>query len=277
MPDILDELEVELLLTAIQKRYGYDFHNYARTSICRRLASILQKYKLSHLGEFQHRILNSAEFFYTTLDDLTITVSDFFRDPIMYQALLKYVFPTLQTYFNFKVWHAGCARGEEVYSTAILLRERDLYDNAVIYATDINKKAIEYAKNGLFSKKSIEQGKKNYLQIHNHGDFDRYVSENNEDGILESSLRKNIVFSRHNLVTDQSFGEMQLIICRNVLIYFNKQLQLHVLKLFTESLSIGGYLCLGTKETLNFSGIENCYKLIDKDARIYQKIKEVGA
>ena len=277
MPDILDELEVELLLTAIQKRYGYDFHNYAKTSIYRRLSSIMQKHKFSHLGEFQHRILNSADFFYTILDDLTITVSDFFRDPITYQSLLKYVFPELQTYSGFKVWHAGCATGEEVYSMAILLSEMGLYNNAVIYATDINKKALEYAKNGLFSKNTIEQGRKNYLQIYNNNNFDRYVSENNEDGILESSLRDNIVFSRHNLVTDQSFGEMQLIICRNVLIYFNRQLQTHVLNLFTESLAIGGYLCLGTKESLNFSGIEDCYKLIDKNARIYQKIKEVGS
>lgn len=274
MSIILNDLEVDLLLTAISRRYGYDFHDYAKASLHRRLANILSKYRLANLGDCQHRVINDPGFFYRMLNDLTITVSDLFRDPFVYQSLQKNVFPFLTSLSRFKVWHAGCANGEEVYSLAVLLKESGIYNKAVIYATDINKKAVEFARSGLFNKKVLEQGEKNYLRINSDGRLQQYYSSNQQYGVFNSSLRENVVFSRHNLVTDQSFGEMQLILCRNVLIYFNKKLQERVLTLLTNSLAVGGFLCLGAKETLRFSAVEDCYEVVDKEARIYRKVKE---
>lgn len=274
MESVLNPLEIELLLTAIKRQYDYDFSDYAKTSLHRRLLGILSKHKIDNLGECQHRVIQDPGFFYTMLNDLTITVSDLFRDPLTYKALMQHVVPYLQSYPSFKLWHAGCATGEEVYSLAILLKENGLYEKAIIYATDINQRAMEYAKSGLFSKKTIEQGMANYKKINPNGNLNQYISMNEQDGILDASLRDKVVFSKHNLVVDQSFGEMQLIMCRNVLIYFNKSLQERVLRLFTDSLCIGGYLCLGSRETLKFSEVKQYYEVVDKDARIYRKVAE---
>lgn len=270
----LVQLEINLLFTAILTIYGYDFNDYARTSMHRRLIDVLDKYDIDNLGQFQHEIINNREFFYRTLNDLTITVSDLFRNPSMYSSLVKNVLCEFSGVDSFKVWHAGCATGEEVYSLAILLREAKLNERAIVYATDINQKAIDYAKNGIFSMKSISQGEKNYREVCANGEFCQYYLSNKENVVFDPMLNKNVVFSKHNLATDYSFGEMQLILCRNVLIYFNQKLQNRVLRLFTESLSIGGYLCLGSKETLRFSDVEHCFEDIDKNERIYRKIKE---
>lgn len=274
MPNNLNSIEVEMLIIAINWVYGYDFYNYARTSFNRRLFAIITKYKLENLGELQHLIVNNADFFKKFLNDITVTTSDFFRDTLVFNAIKREVFPYLASLGNFKVWHAGCAAGEEVYSLAILLQEAQLYSKAIIYATDINSKALEFARNGLFSISRIEQAQKNYVLARGRYAFGNYLTKSKKNAVLDPKLKKNVVFSKHNLVGDQSFGIMQFILCRNVIIYFDKKLQDQVLGLLTDSLCVGGFLCIGIRETLSFSAVEPYFEVVDKKARLYKKIKD---
>ena len=263
--------QVKHLLDTIYQYYGYDFSEYAEASCKRRIAGMLENRRFSSIEECEKYIIADTTCFREVLNDLTITVSELFRDPYVYTQIKALVIPFLRTYPRFKIWHAGCAGGEEVYSMAILLNLLGLEQRALIYATDINNKALAYARNGLLSKEAVSLGKRNYGEMGGSESLDRYFREGEDYAIVRPELRHNILFSEHNLVTDYAFGKMQLVFCRNVLIYFNKSLQERVLQMLARSVCPGGFLCLGSRETLQFSKIGREFKCLDKQARIYQK------
>ena len=270
--DEIYKIEVELLLEAVQMRYGYDFRRYSKSSIERRLIQFMIDKNCPNLSEVMGKLLRSSTFFYELLPYFTISVTALFRDAFFYLALREKVVPMLRTWPHFKVWHAGCATGEEAFSMAILLQEFDLLARATIYGTDISHAALETARKGMYSLEIIKQGSTNYRQAGGLFSLSNYYHAKYNAALLDPNLRKKITFSPHNLVIDKSFGEMQMIVCRNVLIYFNNELQDHVLKLFAESLEYGGYLCLGDKESLLFSSIADQFSVVDEKARIYKKI-----
>lgn len=270
MSEIAD-IELGLLLNAIYLEYGYDFRDYAKAHIKRRLRSKLLKSKLASFSEMQHRVLYDKKFAAEVIQELSITVTEMFRDPEFYMSFRKNVVPILKTYPFIKIWHAGCATGEEVYSMAILLQEEGLYQRATIYATDINQKAIEAGKSGIFANERIKEYTANYQQAGGKMTFSDYYTAEYDMVIMNQSLKENIVWANHNLVTDSAFAEVHLILCRNVLIYFNRKLQSGVQKLFYDSLIGGGILCLGTKESLLFSGVAELYTELDKRLKIYKK------
>lgn len=205
------------------------------------------------------------------LQDLSITVTEMFRDPAFYQALRTTVIPILKTYPFIKIWHAGCSTGQEAYSMAILLKEEGLYDRTTIYATDFNQEALNKAKEGIYSGKLMKDYTVNYQEAGGKEAFSSYYTSSYEMAMMEKELKKNIVWANHNLVTDAVFAEVQLVLCRNVLIYFEKELQSKVHGLFYESLNKGGILCLGSKESLKFGPFSNSYQELDKRQKIFKK------
>lgn len=265
------DIEIHLLLEAIHMKYGYDFRNYSKAHLKRRILGRLTRSRLLTVSEMQHKILYDQEFFHQLLLDLSLNVTEMFRDPRFFQAVREKVVPLLKTYPFLKIWHAGCSTGEEVYSMAIMLKEEDLLDRCIIYATDFNQIVLEKASEAIFPASKIKEYANNYNLSQGKGSFADYFTLRYDAALLDKSLKKNIVFSDHNLVTDGVFGEMNMIVCRNVLIYFNRQLQNKVLNLFFESLLPGGILCLGTKETLMFSEHKNSFKQLHK-MNIYKKI-----
>jgi chemotaxis protein methyltransferase CheR len=264
-------LEIDLLLEAIFQKYGYDFRNYGKAHIKRRIIHRLATSGLENIAELQHRIIYKPEFLKTILEDLSITVTEMFRDPSFYLMVREEVLPILKTYPYFKIWHAGCATGQEVYSMAIMLKEERLYDRAQIYATDFNQIALQKAKDGIYPIDRIKEYTYNYQKAGGKNAFSDYYTAKYESVILDKSLKKNIVFADHNLVTDGVFAEVHVIICRNVLIYFNKNLQDRVLSLFQDSLMPGGYLCLGSKESLRFAQNFKNFQTINDKEKIYKK------
>ena len=267
-----DDIEIELLLEAIYKKYGYDFRQYSRASLKRRIKHRLAVSGLDSISELQHKILYDVTFFETLLMDLSINVTEMFRDPFLYKEIRKEVIPILKTYPFIKIWHAGVATGEEVYSLAIILKEEGLYDKAQIYATDFNEVILHRAKEGIISLENIKAYTYNYQQSGGKEFFADYYTAKYDSALIDQSLKKNIVFADHNLATDGVFGEMNLIMCRNVLIYFQRELQNRVIALFHESLCHLGFLCLGSKETLMFSEYAKHFEPIVEKARIYRKI-----
>jgi len=266
-----ESIEIELLVEAIFKKYGYDFRNYSRASLKRRIKNKLIFSGLENLSVMQHKILYDRKFFESVLLDLTINVTEMFRDPSFYRALREKVIPVLKTYPFIKIWHAGCATGEEVYSMAILLKEENLLSKAMLYATDLDDKVLKTAREGIYPLDRIKEYTQNYQKTNSSKTFSDYYTAKYEAAIMDSSLKKNIVFSQHNLVTDGIFGEMNLIICRNVLIYFDKHLQNRVLQLFNDSLTRKGILCLGSKETINFSMVKDLFTEYDGKEKIYKR------
>jgi len=267
----VEDLELELLLNGIFRRYGYDFRHYSQASIRRRVKHFLAKSGQEHITDITARMLHDQEFFKQLLEDFSVTVTEMFRDPDVYAALRRDVVPFLRTYPFLKIWHAGCASGEEVYSLAILLKEEGLYDRATIYATDFNETVLARAKQGIYPIGEVKKYIDNYRKAGGSGSLTDYFDAHYEAVIMSQALKKNITFARHNLVSDQVFGEMNLILCRNVLIYFDKTLQGRVLGLFDDSLVRGGFLCLGKKESLQFSEIYTHYEEVDKRMQIYRK------
>jgi len=266
-----ESIEIQLFLEAIYLKYGYDFRNYSKASIKRRIEQRLGRSNLPNISTMQHKILYDKKFFETMFLDLSINVTEMFRDPLFYKALRKTVLPILKTYPYIKIWHAGCSTGEEVYSMAILLKEEGLLDKALLYATDVNEKVLKKAKEGIYPLDKIKDFTTNYQMSGGKTSFADYYVAKYDAAIMDKSLKENVVFSQHNLVTDGVFGEMHLIICRNVLIYFNKELQNSVISLFNESLIRKGLLCLGSKESLRFSNhVDNFSELVAKQ-KIYQK------
>jgi len=264
-------IEIDLILQAIYNKFGYDFRNYSKAHIKRRLLNRLAASELISISEMQHKVLHEPDFFEIILRDLSINVTEMFRDPGFYLALRRDVLPILKTYPFFKVWHAGCSTGEEVYSFAVLLKEEGIYDRAQIYATDFNRDVLEIAKKGIYPIDRIKEFTANYQAAGGTQSFSDYYMANYNSVIYDQSLKKNLVFAEHNLVTDSVFAEANLIICRNVLIYFNKDLQNRVITLFNDSLVNGGFLGLGSKETLQFSNQVNNFDVINRDEKIYKK------
>lgn len=226
---------------------------------------------INSVSQLQHKVLNDKAFAARFLQDLSITVTEMFRDPAFYRSLRENVIPVLKTYPFIKIWHAGCATGEEAYSMAIILKEEGLYDRTTIYATDFNQQALNQAKLGIFSNKLMKDYTLNYQLAGGKESFADYYTSEYEMVIMNNSLKKNIVWANHNLVTDSVFAEVHLILCRNVLIYFDKNLQNHVHKLFYDSLINGGVLCLGSKEGLRFGDYAQAYTEMDGKQRIFKK------
>ncbi len=266
-----EQIEIDLLLEAIFKRYGYDFRNYARASIERRTRRFLSKSGCRTIPEMIDRLLNDEVFFGGLVRDFSITVTELFRDPRVYASLRRQVVPMLKTHPFIKIWHAGCATGEEAYSLAILLKEEGLYDRATIFVTDFNDGALQKARQGIYSTDKIKEGTRNYQAAGGKNSFSDYYQARYDAVALDGALRKNMTFANYNLVTDGVFGEMHLILCRNVLIYFDRELQNRVFGLFGDSLVRGGFLCLGSKESPTFSTAADQFETVDKTAKIYRK------
>ena len=266
-----EDLEIQLLLEAIFLKYGYDFRDYSKAHLKRRIMHRLSLSELSSISEMQHQVLYDRTFLETLLKDFSINVTEMFRDPLFYKAFRQEVVPVLKTYPLIKVWHAGCSSGEEVYSMAILLKEEGLYERTLIYATDLNMGVLEQAKQAIYPIDDIEDYTYNYQQSGGLASFADYYIARYDSVILDHSLKKKIIFANHNLVTDGVFGEMHVVICRNVLIYFNRELQNKVFKLFYESLRKGGFLGIGTKESLRFSDYMEKFDTISETLKIYQK------
>ena len=269
--DEIEQIEIDLLLEALYRRYGYDFRSYARASIERRIRQFLSKAESTSISGMIPRVLNDREFFSSLVRHFSIGVTEMFRDPFVYRAIREEVVPLLRTWPHFKLWHAGCATGEEVYSLAVVLKEEGIYDRATIYATDFNDEALEKSREGVYDLEKLQEATRNYQQAGGKASFSEYYHARYGAVAMDGTLKERLTFSVHNLVSDHVFGEMHLILCRNVLIYFNHALKNRALGLFTESLVHGGFLCLGTKEDLQFSDMSERYDVVDHKARIYKK------
>ncbi len=267
-----EQIEIDLLLEAIFQRYGYDFRSYARASIERRVHQFISMEGLPSISEAIPRLMRDENFFGRLALYFSIAVTEMFRDPWVYLSLRQLVVPVLRTWPHFKVWHAGCASGEEAYSLAIVLKEEGVYDRATIYATDFNDVALGQARDGIYTLGKLQEATRNYQQAGGKASFSDYYHARYGAAAMDPSLRERIVFSNHNLASDSTFSEMHLVFCRNVLIYFNRELQDRVLNLFSESLVHGGFLCLGTKENLQFTEVAPRFEPIDAKARIYKKV-----
>jgi chemotaxis protein methyltransferase CheR len=269
----LERLEIELLLEGVFRQYGFDFRSYAYASIRRRLWKRVEAEELSNLSELQARVLHDTNAMERLLLDLSVNVTAMFRDPLFYVAFREKVIPLLRTYPFIRIWHAGCSTGEEVYSVAIMLQEAGLYERSRIYATDINDVVLQHARRGIFPLERMQEYTENYINAGGKRSFSEYYTAKYDGALFDPSLLRNIVFSQHNLVTDRSFAEFTVILCRNVLIYFDRKLQNQVHRLFYDSLATLGVLCLGSKESLKFSDFEECYEPISASDKIYRKVK----
>jgi chemotaxis protein methyltransferase CheR len=271
-PD-LERIEIELLLEGIFRHYGFDFRSYAYASIRRRLWKRIEEEGLSSVSALQERVLHEPALMEKLLLDLSINVTAMFRDPSFYVTFREQVVPLLRTYPFIRIWHAGCSTGEEVYSMAMLLREEGLYDRSRIYATDINEVVLQRAKAGIFPLERMQEYTENYMRAGGKRSFSEYYTAKYGGALFDQSLTKNVVFSQHNLVTDRSFSEFNVILCRNVLIYFDKTLQSKVHSLFYDSLAMFGVLVLGSKETLRFMAHEECYEQMAPPEKVFRKVR----
>lgn len=265
------DIEIDLLLEAIFRRYGYDFRHYARASMVRRIRHGMERLQCGAVAELIGRILHEPDTFQDLIDSFSITITEMFRDPEVYAFLRSKVIPYLATYPFIKVWHAGCSSGEEVYSLAIVLQEEGILERTTIYATDFNEAELLKAREGIYPSARVADYSRNY---HSSGGkrvlADYYLAEY-DSVIMARSLKDRITFARHNLASDQVFGEMHLVVCRNVMIYFDRTLQERVFTLFDDSLIGNGFLCLGTKESIRFSALAGRYRELDDHLKVYRK------
>ena len=271
-PNELEDIEIQLLLEGVYCYYGFDFRNYAIASIKRRIWNIIRAEKLTSVSGLQEKVLHDPACMERFLLGLSVHVTAMFRDPSFYIAFRNKVIPLLRTYPYIRIWHAGCSTGEEVYSMAILMFEEGLYHRCRIYATDMNEVVLRKAKAGIFSLNLMQEYTQLYLQAGGKKSFSEYYTAAYEGAIIRSFLKENIVFSPHNLVTDASFNEFNVIVCRNVLIYFNQQLQEKVHKLLYESLSRWGILGLGKQETLIGTPYEQYYEVLASKEKLYRRV-----
>ena len=267
----IENTELDVLLEAVFERYGYDFRHYARASLQRRIRGFMEKHGFKYLREMMARILADKSVFETLVYAISVSVTEMFRDPLVYLAIREEVTEFLKTYPFIRIWHAGCASGEEVYSLAIVLSEAGLYDRCQIYATDMNSVVLEKAKQGIYPAERLQEYTRNYRLSGGREPFSTYYHAKYDSVIMNAGLKKRILFANHNLVTDSVFGEMNLVLCRNVLIYFDQHFQNRALRLFYDSLVHKGYLCLGTKETIRYSEFNNRFKEIFAREKIYQR------
>jgi chemotaxis protein methyltransferase CheR len=269
------DIEMQLLLDAIYLKYHCDFRGYAGASLKRRLTLAMGRFGCATLSRLQDRVLHDPAVFPALMDYLTVQVSEMFRDPGYFLALREKVVPLLRTYPSLKIWVAGCSSGEEVYSLAILLREEGLLERSLIYATDINPAALKKAEAGVYELDRIAGFTANHQKAGATTSLSDYYTAAYGAAVFDKSLRRHVVFSDHSLATDSVFAEMQLVSCRNVLIYFNRQLQERALGLFRESLCRKGFLGLGSKESLRFSSHADAFDEVLREDRIFQKKGEL--
>ncbi|MCE3203253.1 protein-glutamate O-methyltransferase CheR [Paenibacillus sonchi] len=269
----LEQIEIELLLSGVHRFYGYDFRNYALPSLKRRIWHHVHAENVPTISALQEKVLHDRACFERFVYSLSIPVTEMFRDPGLFLTFRQKVIPLLRTYPYIRIWHAGCSTGEEVYSMAILLHEEGLYDKARIYATDMNARSLQQAKEGVYEISKMRQYTKNYMEAGGTRAFSEYYTAKYNSVILQPYLRKNIIFAEHNLATDTSFNEFNVIFCRNVMIYFNDGLRDHVHGLFHESLSRFGVLVLGSKESIHFTRYSDSYEPLDRVEKIYRKNK----
>ncbi len=271
-PPELERLEIELLLEAIHRHYGFDFRSYAYSSLRRRIWKRILAERLDSVSALQARVLHDPATMERLLLNLSVNVTSMFRDPTFYRTFRQKVVPLLRTYPFIRIWHAGCSTGEEVYSMAILLTEEGLYDRVRIYATDINDVVLQQARTGIFPLDKMQEYTQNYLKAGGRRSFSEYYTALYDGALFNAALTRNVVFSQHNLVTDGSFSEFNVIVCRNVMIYFDRKLQNRVHGLFYASLGRFGALALGNKETLRFTEFEDRYEVVDAREKIYRRL-----
>lgn len=263
--------QITELIALIEKLYGFDFGNYSKASLRRRIARIMQLQKLPFY-DLKHQLVNTPGFFQHFLEEITVNVTEMFRDPTFYQALNNQIIPYLSSYQHSKIWCAGCSSGEEAYSLAILLNEAGLREKTFIYGTDINTEMLDEARKGIYSLRKINSYAQNYQMVGLNGSIIDHFTVLYDAATIRNELKQNTLFSVHNLVSDNVFNEFQLISCRNVFIYFENVLQERVLELFYDSLAPFGFLCLGTKETIRSESFRKKFKVINQKENIYQKI-----
>lgn len=271
-PPELEKIEIELLLEAVYRHYGFDFRSYAFASLRRRIWKRVQAEGLRTITALQDKILHDAAAMERFLLNLSINVTSMFRDPSFYKAFRTEVVPLLRTYPFIRVWHAGCSTGEEVYSMAILFMEEGIYDRVRMYATDINDTVLQQARDGIFPLEKMQEYTQNYLRAGGMRSFSEYYTAAYDGALFSPALRERVVFAQHNLVDDRSFAEFNVILCRNVMIYFDRELQNRVHNLFYESLPTYGILALGSKESLRFSAYEDKYEELNSREKIYRKV-----
>ncbi|SEP13808.1 MULTISPECIES: CheR family methyltransferase [unclassified Luteibacter] len=272
----VEDIEIQLFVRAMQLRHGHDFSDYAPASLKRRVLQLVQTHGTGTISELNRRVLHEEGFVGHVIQGLSVPVSEMFRDPQVFRALREKVLPVLASYPQINIWQAGCAQGQEVYSLAILLEEAGLYERSRIYATDFNDAALAAAGEGIYAARDARDWSRNYLEAGGTLSFSDYYSARYDFIKLDKRLRRNVTFFNHNLVTDVVFCEAHLILCRNVLIYFNNTLQDRTLGLFRDSLVRGGFLCLGTRENIDFSPAASGFTDVDHALRIYQ-VGGIGA
>jgi chemotaxis protein methyltransferase CheR len=267
----LEDIEIQLLIDAMYYRYGYDFRNYSRAHMKRRIKNRIGLSNYLSVNQLMLDMLNSEQVFKDLLPDFSINVTEMFRDPDFYSCFREEIIPILKTYPKLNIWHAGCSTGEEVYSMAIMLKEEGLYSRCQIYATDFNENVLKIAKEGIYPLDVVKTYTTNYIKAGGKESFSDYYIAKYESIILDQELKNNIIFAEHNLVTDGVFNEMHVIVCRNVMIYFDNELQAKVLNLFHKSLRPGGVLCLGTKESIKDKENSVNFKALESNLKIYRK------
>jgi chemotaxis protein methyltransferase CheR len=266
-------LEIDLLLTGIAERYGYDFRNYARASLTRRVRKALQREGLKSVSSLQNMLLHDQAAAMRFVASLSVHTTAMFRDPEVYRLLREQVVPMLRTYPFVRIWHAGCSSGEEVYSLAILLEEEGLYNRCRIYATDMSDLIIERARKGVFPLRDMREHTRAYHNAGGKHDFSAYYVADQQSAVFRKSLSRHVIFSQHNLVCDSAFNEFHLIMCRNVLLYFDQTLRERAYQLFDASLATFGWLVLGKQESLRFSGHAASYRELREGMRVYRRLR----
>jgi chemotaxis protein methyltransferase CheR len=268
----IESIELDLLLDAVFRLYGYDFRDYAKTSMRRRIANIMKQEEVGTISALQDRVLHDSRSWERFLDGLSVNVSAMFRDPGFFLAFRHYAVPVLRTYPFIRIWQAGCSLGEEAYSLAIMLEEESLYDRSLIYATDINEVSLRQAREAIYPAELMQKYTQNYVQAGGQQSFSEYYTARYDFAILRPTLQRNIVFSQHNLVSDAPFNEFNVILCRNVMIYFNRGLQERTHNLFHESLAMFGILGLGSRESLRFMPHEHMYEPLVPGEKLYRRV-----
>ncbi|MCS3531710.1 protein-glutamate O-methyltransferase CheR [Chryseobacterium sp. JUb7] len=271
-PSVVKDEEVEYLIKDVYDMYGYDFSEYSRASFKRRVNRICLIDRFTSFAELRYTILNDPEYLKRFVEEITVNVTEMFRDPQFFKTLREKILPQLGTYPLIRIWIAGCSTGEEAYSMAILLKEANLYHKSLIYGTDLNPSVLETARAGVFPLQQMKLYSENYMLSGGKKDFSDYYTANYDSVRFDKSLQEKLILSTHNLVSDSSFNSFQLIVCRNVLIYFDRGLQERVFKLFDNSLENLGFLALGSKETLRFSKLDKNYHQVE-DQKIWKKIE----
>ena len=263
--------EVEELILLINDYSGYDFSDYSMPSLHRRFQRYIDLNKISDFKQLLQDLMNDSAMVNNLIEEVTVNVTEMFRDPSFFAAIRTELVPQLNKLPVIKIWHAGCSTGEEVYSMAILLKEHNLLDKSIIYATDINQSVLDVAKSGKYSIESFKENELNYRESEGTKKLSDYYTVLNGEVLINEDLKSKVIFSTHNLVSDNAFNQFDLIICRNVLIYFNKSLQDNVLQMFYTSLTENGILAIGSKETIMFSPIENFMQVINAKWKIWKK------